>query len=476
MGSLEALQDRFRRNVVFQIVVRLSGGPEILGGVLSAVAGAGGAVGGTTLAEVQDGALVYELQVFVSDDEQMGRVRSAVDALAAAAVLDVRDLALETHRGGACEMRGRTPIRSNTDLRIVYTPGVARVCKAIQADPSKARELTNLANKVAIVTNGTAILGLGDIGPVAGLPVMEGKSAIFWEFAGISAEPILIDTPDPKEFIHICERIAPTFGAIQIEDVAAPECFEITRTLDARLPIPVFHDDQHGTATIVLAGLLSALRQTGKRIEDMTTVISGAGAAGTAVTDLLMQAGVGDVVLCDSRGVLYRGRSENMNPEKQALAERTNRHNVRGTLADAMKGRELFIGVSRPNLVTQDMVRSMAPRPIVFALANPVSEITVAEAYEAGASLAADGRMMNNALAYPGIFRGALDAAAQSITTEMLTAAANALAGAVPKGVFLPEMMDPATHRAVAEAVRAAAGTQQALRPTVPERGNGKQR
>jgi len=334
---------------------------------------------------------------------------------------------------------------------------VARVCRAIEADPALAREFTNLPNKVAIVTNGTAILGLGDIGPVAGLPVMEGKAAIFWEFAGISAEPILIDTHDPAEFIGVCERIACTFGAIQIEDVAAPECFEITRTLDDRLSIPVFHDDQHGTATIVLAGLFSALRRTGKRIEDMTCAISGAGAAGTAVTDLLMQAGVPDVVLCDSAGALYRGRSENMNPEKAALAERTNAEGLRGTLADVMKGRELFIGVSRPGLVTRDMVRSMAPGPIVFALANPVSEIGVAEAYEAGASLAADGRMMNNALAYPGIFRGALDAAAEAITNGMLTAAADALAAAVPAGGFMPEMMDPATHRAVAQAVQKAA-------------------
>jgi malate dehydrogenase (oxaloacetate-decarboxylating) len=458
MGSLQALQDRFGRNVVFRMVVRLAGRAEALGGAISAIAGAGAAVGDASLADVRDEGMIYALQVFVTDDAQMAAVRSAVAALDGTEVLDVLDLAMETHRGGACETRSRTPIRSNTDLRIVYTPGVARVCQAIEADPAKAREFTSLPNKVAIVTNGTAVLGLGDIGVVPGLPVMEGKSAIFWEFARVSAEPILIDTHDPKEFVHVCEKIAPTFGAIQIEDVKAPECFEITRTLDERLDVPVFHDDQHGTATIVLAGLYSALRRTGKRIEDMTTVISGAGAAGTAITDLLTRAGVPDVVLCDSRGVLYRGRQENMNPEKAALAERSNRDNLRGTLAEAMKGRELFVGVSRPNLVSREMVRSMAPDPIVFALANPVSEILVSEAYEAGASLAADGRMMNNALAYPGIFRGALDAAAKAITIDMMMAAAEALAAIVPAGEFLPEMMDPATHRAVAQAVRAAAG------------------
>jgi len=457
MASLEALQDRFRRTVVFEMTVEVQGA-DGLAKALAAVADAGAAPGDVRLVEVCDETLAYAVQVFAADDAQMASARSAADALAGVAVRDVLDLAMETHRGGACEMRSRTPIRSNTDLRIVYTPGVARVCRAIEADPHLAREYTNLPNKVAIVTNGTAILGLGDIGPVAGLPVMEGKAAIFWEFAGISAEPILIDTHDAKEFIGVCERIAPTFGAIQIEDVAAPECFEITRTLDERLDVPVFHDDQHGTATIVLAGLYSALRKAGKRIEETTTVISGAGAAGTAITDLLMQAGVPDVVLCDSAGALYRGRRKNMNPEKVALAERTNRDNVQGTLADAMKGRELFIGVSRPHLVTQEMVRSMAPGPIVLALANPVSEITVAEAYEAGASLAADGRMMNNALAYPGIFRGALDIAAEAITTGMLTAAAEALAEIVPEGGFLPEMMDPATHQAVADAVKRAAG------------------
>jgi malate dehydrogenase (oxaloacetate-decarboxylating) len=452
MGSLQALQDKFRRNVVYLLRLRLAGAAK-LEDVLAAVRAAG-----AELAEpkVHDGGAV-DLQVFAASDEQMASAREAAGGVAGAEIVEFVDLALETHRGGACEMRSRSPIRSNTDLRIVYTPGVARVCKAIQANPANARAFTNLANKVAIVTNGTAILGLGDIGCVAGLPVMEGKSAIFWEFAGISAEPVLIDTHDVEEFIGVCEKIACGFGAIQIEDVKAPECFRITRELDRRLAIPVFHDDQHGTATIVLAGLYSALRLTGRRMEEMTCAISGAGAAGTAVTDLLMRAGVPDVVLCDSVGVLHRGRKENMNAEKQALAERTNRDNVTGTLADAMKGRALFIGVSRPNIVTKEMVAAMAPSPIVFPLANPVSEITVAEACEAGAAVAADGRMMNNALAYPGIFRGALDAGAEAITTEMLMAAAHALADIVPAGELLPEMMGPATHRAVAEAVRSAA-------------------
>jgi malate dehydrogenase (oxaloacetate-decarboxylating) len=458
MATSQGLQDRFGRNTVFDMRVQVADAAEGLGPALAAISAAGARAGDIQLLEHPAGAMVYQVRVFVTGDEQMAAVHKAVAATAGCKVLAVLDPAMETHRGGACECRARTAIRSNTDLRIVYTPGVARVCKAIQADAKAAWEFTNIANKVAIATNGTAILGLGDIGPLAGLPVMEGKAAIFWEFARISAEPILIDTHDPEEFISVMEKLAVGFGAIQIEDVAAPACFHITRELDRRLPIPVFHDDQHGTATIVLAGLLSAAKKTGKRIPQMRCAISGAGAAGTAVAELLQVAGIADVVLADRAGILYRGRQENMNPEKVALAERTNKDNLRGTLADAMAGRDLFIGVSQPNLVSKEMVRAMAKGPIVFALANPVSEITVADAYDAGAAVAADGRMMNNALAYPGIFRGALDSRARSITVEMMLAASRALAAAVPEGELMPEMMDPATHQAVARAVAEASG------------------
>jgi malate dehydrogenase (oxaloacetate-decarboxylating) len=457
MASLQAMQDRFGRNIVFLMRVRLEDKADALAGVLTAVGKAGARTGEVRLAEHHEGFTIYEVQVFTTGDDQMAAARSAVATVAWASVLEVLDLAMETHRGGASETRSRTPIRSNTDLRIVYTPGVARVCKAIEADPSKARQFTNVANKVAIATNGTAILGLGDIGPLAGLPVMEGKAAIFWEFVKISAEPILIDTHDAEEFINVMEKLAVGFGAIQIEDVAAPECFHITRELDRRLKIPVFHDDQHGTATVVLAGLLSAIKKTGKKLPAMRCAISGAGAAGTAITELLQIAGIGDVVLADRAGILYRGRKENMNAEKVALAERTNKENMKGSLTDAMAGRDLFIGVSQANIVSQAMVRAMAKDPVIFALANPVSEISVSEAYQAGAAVAADGRMMNNALAYPGIFRGALDSQAESITIDMMLDAASALAGRVPEGQLMPEMMDPATHQAVAQAVAGAA-------------------
>jgi len=453
MRSFEALQDKFQRNVVFVLRVRLADDADALDAVLAAVTGLGAHTAEVALLEHRSGHIDYDIQVFAADDDQMTRVSKAVSDVPGCTVLNVLDLAMETHRGGACEVRSRTPIKSNTDLRIVYTPGVARVCKAIQATPHLARQFTNIANRVAIVTNGTAILGLGDIGPVAGLPVMEGKAAIFWEFVGISADPVLVDTRDADEFINVVEKIACGYGAIQIEDVAAPECFRITRQLDQRLPIPVFHDDQHGTATVVLGGLYSAMRKTGRKIGELRCAISGAGAAGTAVADLLIHAGIADIVLCDSKGIVSRNRTD-LNPEKRALAERTNAENISGSLADAMKGRNLFLGLSRPNIVSREMVQAMAPKPIVLALANPVSEIARDDALAAGAAIYADGRMMNNALAYPGIFRGALDANASSITTDMLMAAADALAAAVPKGQLMPEMMDPNTHRAVAEAVR----------------------
>ncbi len=460
MASLQALQDRFGRTVVFALRVKIE--PKALDAAVAKIVAAAtettSKVQQITLAEADEaGSIVYDFTLLSSDD-LMGKIRSAVAAIAGVQIVHVLDMAMESHRGGACEMRSRTPIRSNTDLRIVYTPGVARVCKAIEATPALARDYTNIANKVAICTNGTAILGLGDIGCLAGLPVMEGKSAIFWEFAKISAEPVLIDTHDADEFINVMEKLACGFGAIQVEDVAAPECFKITRELDKRLPIPVMHDDQHGTATVVLAGLYSALKKTGKKIGNLRCVMSGAGAAGTAIADVLYRAGIADVVLVDRTGAIYRGRQQGMNSEKEALAARTNKEGAKGTLSEVMKGRDLFIGVSQANIVSKEMVLSMAKDPIIFALANPVSEISVTDAYEAGASVAADGRMMNNALAYPGMFRGSLDCRASVITMEMLMATAKALADQVKGDALMPEMMDPATHTAAADAVKNAAG------------------
>jgi malate dehydrogenase (oxaloacetate-decarboxylating) len=458
MSSLQAIHDRFGRNIAFGLVAALDDQADALAKVIATISAGDGRVGEVKLAQTQAGKLVYQFQVLVKADDDMAKIRSAVASLAGVEVQTVLDLAMEAHRGGSCEMRSRMPICSNTDMRVVYTPGVARVCKAIEADPAKARDFTGVSNKVAIATNGTAILGLGDIGCLAGLPVMEGKSAIFWEFVKISAEPVLIDTHDADEFINIMEKLAVGFGAIQVEDVAAPECFRITRELDNKLKIPVMHDDQHGTATIVLAGLFSALAKTGKKIGDIRCVMSGAGAAGTAIADLLMDQGAADVVLCDRTGAIYQGRQAGMNAEKDALAARTNKEGFKGTLAQAMAGRDLFIGVSQANIVSQAMIKSMAKDPIVFALANPVSEIPRDQAIAAGAAIYADGRMMNNALAYPGIFRGAMDMRAEMISVEMVTAAAKTLAALAGPNNLMPEMMDPATHTGVAAAVMAVKG------------------
>jgi malate dehydrogenase (oxaloacetate-decarboxylating) len=453
MPSLQALQDRYDRPIVFVMELLLDEPGEGLSAAVSAATACGACVGECETVELvaADGPARVHLTLYTTGDAQLASCREALEALEGVSVEEVLDVAMESHRGGACYVDA-PPIESNTDLRIVYTPGVARVCKAIEAEPSLAREYTGIHNTVAIVTNGTAILGLGDIGCVAGMPVMEGKAAIFRSFAEISAVPILVDTRDVQRFVEAVCAIAPTFGAIQVEDVKAPECFPITRELDRRLPIPVMHDDQHGTATIVLAGLYGALKTVDKKMSDLKVAISGAGASATAISELLQAAGAAEIVLCDSRGIVHAGRDD-LNDEKRRLAERTNASGLTGGLAEAMAGADLFIGCSQPDLVSVEMVRSMAARPVVFALANPVSEISRADARAGGAAIYADGRMMNNAIAYPGIFRGALDSGCERISLEMMMAAAKTLAEIVPEGELLPEMMDADTHTAVAEAV-----------------------
>lgn len=371
------------------------------------------------------------------------------------------DDVLELRRGGVVETRLRVPLETLADLRRVYTPGVAVACQRIHESPKRAYEYTHIGNKVAIVTNGTAVLGLGDIGPLAGLPVMEGKAAIFRRFANLSAEPVLIDAKDAATLVEVVERIHLGFGAIQLEDIASPECFEVEEKLMARIGKPVLHDDQWGTATVVLAGLINSLARVGRTAEATRAVILGSGASGIAIARTLTGFGVRDVVLVDRAGALYRGRTENMSDVKREIAKMTNPDNVRGSLAQVMKGRDLFIGVSSANQVSKEMVRSMAPDPIVFALANPVSEITVEDATEAGAAIALDGRAMNNALAYPGLFRGALDARATRFTAAMRLAAAHAVAGAAVPGELLPDMFDLETHARVGRAVAEAWHTSQ---------------
>ena len=364
---------------------------------------------------------------------------------------------LAVHKGGKVRLTSRCRIETIEQVRRVYTPGVAEVCRLIQREPDKAYEYTAIGDTIAIVTNGTAVLGLGDIGVVPAMPVMEGKSVILCEMVGVATVPLLVDSHDVGEIVETVSRVALTFGGILLEDISAPTCFEVEDGLKERLDIPVFHDDQHGTAVVVLAALISALKLTDRRAEDVRMVINGAGAAGSAVARFLLRYGVADVVLCDRAGALYSGRGEHMNPAKVRIADETNTAGERGTLAEVMRGKDVFIGLSGPGIVSQDMVRSMAEAPIVFAMANPVPEIWPEEALAAGAAAAEDGRNINNALGFPGIFRGLLDARAHEMNEEMKTAAAAALAGLAPDGALVPDFMDRAVHRAVAEAVSEAA-------------------
>lgn len=364
---------------------------------------------------------------------------------------------LPLHEGGKTAMISRCRLETVADLRKIYTPGVAAVCKLIRDIPLKAYDYTSTGNTVAVITNGTAVLGLGDIGVRASMPVMEGKAVILMKMAGVSAIPVLLDSRDAGEFVRTVSLIAPTFGAILLEDIAAPLCFEVEDALKEKLPIPVFHDDQHGTAVVVLAALLRALESTGKQAGELNAVINGSGAAGCAIARFLLNFGVGNVVLCDSRGAVYSGRKAGMNAAKEEIAGLTNIHKEHGALGDIIRGKDLFVGVSVEGVVSPEMIRSMAPDPIVFAMANPVPEIWPYEAVEAGAAVATDGRNLNNALGFPGIFRGALDARASGINEEMKIAAARALADQAPEGELVPDFMDPAVHMTVAGAVAEAA-------------------
>ena len=358
--------------------------------------------------------------------------------------MDYYKKALELHEKykGKIDIKCDMPLNNREDLAVAYTPGVAQPCLEIAKDPENAYKYTSKGHLVAIVTDGSAVLGLGNIGGMAGMPVMEGKAALFKRFGGVDGFPICLSTQNTEEIIAAVRAIAPTFGGINLEDISAPRCFEIEERLERELDIPVFHDDQHGTAIVVTAALINALKIVGKEMKDIKVALSGPGAAGTAIIKMLQHCGVKNIVACDSRGIIFRGR-EGLDAHKTLLAQTTNPENASGSLADAVRGADVFVGVSAPGILTAEMVKTMAEKPVIFAMANPVPEIGYEEALAAGAAVVGTGRsdfpnQINNVLAFPGIFRGALDCGAREINYDMKTAAAAAIAELV-----LPEQLSP---------------------------------
>ena len=455
-------------SISYSITVRLEvpAGGTAISRLTTAVEAAGGVVTALDVTASGHDRLRIDVTCAAADTGHAEQIVEDLRGLDGLVVHKVSDRTFLMHLGGTIEMASKHPIRNRDDLSMVYTPGVARVCEAIAANPEDARRLTVKRNSVAVVTDGSAVLGLGNIGPAAALPVMEGKAALFKRFAGIDAWPLCLDTQDPDEIVSIVKAVSPGFAGINLEDISAPRCFEIEARLREILDIPVFHDDQHGTAIVVLAALTNALRVVGKQLADVRVVMSGAGAAGTAILRLLLAGGVRDVVVADVEGVIHRERP-GLHESLHWLAEVTNAADVTGDLREALVGADVFIGVSAPNLLTGDDVEKMAADSIVFALANPVPEIDPGEARE-HAAVVATGRsdypnQINNVLAFPGVFRGLLDASATHIDDTLLLAAAEAIASTVTEDELNPNYIIPSVfhadvHTAVASAVRTAAG------------------
>jgi malate dehydrogenase (oxaloacetate-decarboxylating) len=445
--------------------VRLENHPGAFAQLAEAIGDAGGLLGAIDLVRVGRGHKVRDVTFLASDAAHVERILTAVTNLHGVEVEHVSDRTFLAHLGGKLEVTSKAPLKTRDDLSIAYTPGVGRVSSAIAQDPAKVWSLTIKQNTVAVVSDGTAVLGLGDIGPEGALPVMEGKAVLFKEFGGIDAWPICLATKDPDEIVQTVTAIAPVFGGINLEDISAPRCFEIERRLRQTLDIPVFHDDQHGTAIVVLASLLNALRVVDKELADVRIVLTGAGAAGTAVTKTLLAAGACDIVGCDREGAIHRDRP-GLTPAKAEYAQLTNPRGFQGSADDALDGADVFIGLSAPGAVSAAAIRRMADRSIVFAMANPIPEV-MPEEIESDVEVIATGRsdypnQINNVLAFPGVFRGALDVRAREITTEMEVAAARALAevvapDALEADYIVPSVFNRQVAPAVAEAVAQAA-------------------
>jgi malate dehydrogenase (oxaloacetate-decarboxylating) len=438
--------------------VKLSSRAGTLGQLATAIGLAGGDIGAIDIVSVTNEFIVRDVTVNAASSEHGEKIVEAVNHIDGIEVIHVSDLTFLMHIGGKIEVVSKLPLKTRADLSMAYTPGVARVCEAIRRDPEKAFTLTIKKNCVAIVTDGTAVLGLGDIGPAAAMPVMEGKAMLFKEFGGVDAFPICLGTKDPDEIIRTVKAIATAFGGINLEDISSPRCFEIEERLREELDIPVFHDDQHGTAVVVLAALINALKIVGKKMDDIKVVVNGVGAAGVACTKIIMAAGVRNVVGCDQIGALYRGRREHMNSVKEWYAENTNPNQEQGSVHDVIKGADVFMGLSVPGVIDQKDLQQMAQKPIVFAMANPTPEIMPEEAAPHVAVMAT-GRsdypnQINNVLCFPGIFRGALACRASRINEEMKLAAATAIAGIISDGELHPEYIVPSVFdKRVAEAV-----------------------
>jgi malate dehydrogenase (oxaloacetate-decarboxylating) len=439
--------------------------PGMLGKVASAIGDAGGTIGAIDLVQVAGDHTIRDITVDTADASDWPRLTEAVESVPGARVLDTIDRTFQLHIGGKIELQNKSPLKTRDDLSMAYTPGVARVCSAIAADPDKAFQYTIKRNTVAVVSDGTAVLGLGNIGPRAAMPVMEGKAMLFKEFAGVDAFPVCLDTRDTDEIISVVRAIAPGFGGINLEDISAPRCFEIEERLKASLDVPVFHDDQHGTAVVVLAALLNALRLTGRRIEDLRIVIVGIGAAGVAVTKILLEAGARHIIGCDSRGALSVEREDfldgTIHPVKRDLATVTNHERRSGGPAELLEGADLFIGLSGARVMPASALAAMNRDAIAFAMANPDPEVSPEDAAR-HVRVFATGRsdypnQINNVLCFPGVFRGALDVRAKQISEEMKMAAARAIADIVSDEELREDYIIPSVfNRDVASAVAAA--------------------
>ena len=446
--------------------------PGSLGKILTTVGDVGGIVGAVDIVQIGGERSMRDVTVNARDPDHARQIADAIDSLPEVRVADFSDRTFLFHLGGKIEVKSKTPVRTRDDLSMAYTPGVARVCRAIAEEPERAFNLTIKRNTVAVVSDGTAVLGLGDIGPEAAMPVMEGKVMLFKEFAGVDAFPICLNTKDTDEIVEIVKGMSPGFGGINLEDISAPRCFKIEERLKEELEIPVFHDDQHGTAVVALAALMNSLKIVGKEMENLKVVVNGIGASGVACTKILLSAGARDIIGCDSKGIVHEER-EDLNSTKRWYAENTNPEGLTGDLSEAVVGADLFLGLSAPGVLTVEHLDSMAEDPIVFAMANPDPEIRP-EVARGKARVIATGRsdypnQINNTLCFPGIFRGALDVRAREISEEMKLAAARALAEVIPEedlseDYVIPSVFDERVVPTMAEAVKEAARTSEEAR------------